>query len=187
MKGQATSGTMHRLLCILGASLLLTGCLSPGEARLPGGTYQLQSPTEGPLIDVWQEVVATDKQGTRKLLAHVLNRPGATRLTLLEPTSLVTMLQCDFDGKRATRSGPLLAERIPAELPLAILQLSLWPEGSARKGLTGDLQITEKGGHRIIWDGDEVFAEIAGQPSGPMVIRLPGYATVIHIREAEQR
>ncbi len=178
---------MHQHLCMLGVSLLLIGCLSPGEARLPGGTYHLQPAADAPLLDEWQEVETTDQRGTRKLLVHVLNRPGMTRLTLLEPASLATLLRCDFDGTAATRSGPLFAENIPAELPLAVLQLSRWPRTSVSRGLSGDLSITDDGVRRTIWSGSEVFAHIEECPDRQTAIQLPGQGTTIRIRKADQR
>jgi hypothetical protein len=110
-----------------------------------------------------------------------------TRLTLLEPASLATLLRCDFDGTAATCSGPLFTENIPAELPLAVLQLSRWPRTSVRRGLSGDLSITDDGVRRTIWSGSKVFAQIDEYPDRQTAIRLPGQGTIIRIRKADQR
>ena len=87
----------------------------------------------------------------------------------------------------ATCSGPLFTENIPAELPLAVLQLSRWPRTSVRRGLSGDLSITDDGVRRTIWSGSKVFAQIDEYPDRQTAIRLPGQGTIIRIRKADQR
>jgi hypothetical protein len=166
--------------------MLLTGCLSPGEARLPGGTYRLRPPAEAPNGEEWQEVTAIDPNGARKFIVHLLNRPDMTRLTILEPSTMVTLLRSSFDGHEVASDGPMTRSKIPAELPLALLQLSSWPGEAVDKGLTGALQMTVTGRKRTLRAGGNVVLEAEGLDDGLRVIRLPNQGVRIEIRTVQQ-
>lgn len=166
--------------------MLLTGCLSPGEARIPGGTYRLRPPAEAPNYEEWQEVTVTDPNGARKFIAHLLNRPDTTRLTILEPSTMMTLLRSSFDGHEVASDGPIIGSKVPAELPLALLQLSSWPREAVDKGLSGGLQMTVKGRRRRLREGENVVLDAEGLDDGSQVIRLPNQGIRIEIRPAQQ-
>jgi len=177
---------MPHFLRILPLCLLLGGCLSPGETRLPGGTYRLQPSADAANLDEWQEVEVVWPEGHRKLLAHALNTPTKTRLTLMDPTTLATVAACTMENGRASLSGPAAMSDLAPELPLAVLQLAIWPQGSVQHGLSGGLRSTTLAGKRVIEDGETTLAEIETQADRSRIIRLPRYGTTIWIRPTPQ-
>lgn len=178
---------MHPSLRILPICMLLIGCLSPGETRLPGGTYQLQPAADAAPLDEWQEIEVTHPQGTQKLLGHLLNTPALTRLTIMDPTSLATLATCTYEHGTATLRGPLTtAQPIAPELPMAILQLTRWPHNSAQRGLSGDLSLTTQGNRRFIKDSHSTLAEVTSLPNRALLIRLPRYETSIKVSPTPQ-
>jgi hypothetical protein len=178
---------MHPSVRILPACVLLVGCLSPGETRLPGGTYQLQPTGDADAINEWQEIEVVHAKGTQKLLAHLLNTTTRTRLTVMDPTSLATLATCTYEHGTATLAGPLAtAQSIPPELPLAILQLTTWPYNSAQRGLSGDLSLTTKGDCRVLKDSHSTLVEVETLPNRTRLIRLPRYETTIKVSPTSQ-
>ncbi len=178
---------MHPSLRILPICMLLIGCLSPGETRLPGGTYQLQPAADAIPLDEWQEIEVVHAKGTQKLLAHVLNTPVLTRLTIMDPTSLATLATCTYEHGTATLRGPLAtAQPIAPELPIAILQLTTWPYNSAQRGLSGDLSLTTKGDCRVLKDSHSTLVEVETLPNSTRLIRLPRYETTIKVSPTSQ-
>jgi hypothetical protein len=178
---------MHPTLCILTFGMLLAGCLSSGETRLPGGTYRLQPAADAAPINEWQEIVLTHPKGQQKLLSHVLNTPTRTRLTILDPTTLTTLASCSYEDGHAQLAGPLATDgSIPAELPLAILQLSEWPNASIYRGLTGGLRLTTLSDRRLLQDDETTIAEIEILPDHVRIIRLPHYGTTIRVTPTRQ-
>jgi hypothetical protein len=165
---------------------MLIGCLSPGETRLPGGTYKLQPSSDGSVLDEWQEIEVTHPKGRQKLLAHVLNTSTKTNLTVLDPSTLATLAVCTYEGGRASLTGPAASSDIPSELPMAILQLTSWPSPSIQRGLSGGLRITTLGDQRVITNGVTALAEIEVQANRSYFIRLPGHATTIKVTPAQQ-
>lgn len=177
---------MPHFLRISPLCLLLVGCLSPGETRLPGGTYRLQPSADAASLDELQEVEITYPKGHRKMLAHVLNTPTKTRLTLMDPTTLATVAACTMENGRTTLIGPAAASDLAPELPLAVLQLAIWPQGSVQRGLSGGLRSSTHAGKRVIDDGDTTLAEFETQADRSRTIHLPRYSTTIRIRPASQ-
>jgi len=169
---------------LLGASLLLSGCLSPGESRLPGGTYQLQPAAAAPQQDTWEEIEVRHPKGHGKFLAHVLNTHEKTRLTILDSVSLATLLSCTYEAGTLTRTGLIPPKDIPDDLPLALLQIAAWPADSVKIGLTGRLGLRTTDRNRVLTEGDEPLALIEEIPPGTRRIRLPRYETTISIRPA---
>lgn len=149
----------HALL--LGATLLLCGCLSPGEARLPGGTYFIQpSEMAGPM-DAWTEIVVSDSTGSKKYLIHVLNTDQKTRLTLIDCASLATLLTCSYEQGQLTRTGLITAQRIPTELPLSLLQIVHWPKESVKAGLRGGLDLVVNNDERRLVRSEDTVAVVS--------------------------
>lgn len=178
---------MHPSLRILASSMLLVGCLAPGETRLPGGTYQLQPAADAERVDEWQEIEVWHPKGHQKLLAHVLNTPARTRLTVMDPTTLATLAACTYENGAASLTGPLAASRdIAPELPLALLQLTTWPQTSAQRGLSGELHLTTDGPRRLLLDGASTLAEISTLPNRERLIHVPRFDLKIKVSPTSQ-
>lgn len=171
---------------LLGASLLLSGCLSPGEARLPGGTYRLQPASSALRMDAWEEIEFQYPDRKGRFLIHVLNTEDKTRLTILDPASMATLLSCTYSDGKLERAGIIPAREIPDELPLALLQISAWPEEAVRSGLTGELRLQRTLGRRILSDAGSAIAVIEEHSEDNRTILLPRFEVTISVRKATQ-
>jgi Protein of unknown function (DUF3261) len=169
---------------LLGASLLLSGCLSSGEARLPGGTYRLQPSSVAPKADTWEEVEFRHPKGQGKFLVHILNTGAKIRLTILDPATMATLLACSYENGELKRSG--IDREIPDALPLALLQIATWPTDAVQAGLTGSLRIVAEPHRRVLEDQRTPVVIIEGMPPGRRTIRLPDYGAVITVQTAPQ-
>lgn len=167
---------------LLGASLLLAGCLTTGEARLPGGTYHLRPPSAAPKTDIWEEVEFQHPKGKDKFLVHILNTAEKTRVTILDPTTMATLVSSTHEAGRLKRTGLIPSREIPDELPIALLQISTWPMDKVRAGLTGHLALEAKPRRRVLLDEGMPIAIIEEEAAGKRTIRLPRHEVLITVR-----
>jgi hypothetical protein len=177
---------LYRAL-LLGATLLVSGCLSPGETRLPGGSYHLQPAGASPSLNKWVEVTVEHQKGREKFLVHALNTEHKTRIALIDPASLATLLSCAAEDGVFTRSGIIPERIVPTELPLCLLQIAEWPKTSVEAGLRGGLVITEKDGVRSILSGDQQVAVISYEDGEVRAVHVPVADVTIRLNRFEAR
>ena len=172
---------------LLGATLLVSGCLSPGETRLPGGSYVLQPPGASPSIDKCVEVTVEHPKGREKYLVHALNTHQITRITLIDPSSLATLLSCAVEHGEFTRTGMIPERFVPTELPLCLLQIAEWPKSSVAAGLRGGLEVAEDGVARSILSGDKRVAVISYEGGEVRSVHVPVASVTIRLQRYEAR
>lgn len=165
-----------------GLAMLLAGCATPGIADLPGGYYQLQPPESADPMETWEEVLVQREGTTRRFISHVRNTRSKTTLTIMDPATMATLISCTQEAGCFSRSGILRPDAISPELPLALLQLVVWPETSARKGLSPDLSLSAMAGVRTLTNGGDAVLIAEDLREGGRRITLPGYATTIRLR-----
>jgi hypothetical protein len=117
---------------------------------------------------------------------HVLNTADKSRITVMDPATMATLLSCAYAGGELSRSGIASAREIPDALPLALLQIATWPADAVQAGLTGDLRLRQEPGRRILADDRRTVAIVEGTAPGKRTIRLPAYDTVITVTPAPQ-
>lgn len=160
-------------LLALVALFLLVGCRSFDEAPLPGGSYHLSTPAEGPLIDEWLTAEVETARGGRHMLIHVSNDAACCRILILEPDSMLTLLDATQRLDRITCTGPLARSLKGWEsLPFALLQIARWPEASTRNGLAHGLRLTRANGKTLVTKGDALTLRIDAEADG-IVLEIP--------------
>lgn len=173
---------MIRAIILIAMTVHMVGCATPGIAMLPGGGYRVQPSDSASPMEFWEEAVVQRNDMSRKYLSHVLNTPEKTTLTIIDPTTMATLISCTQEDGRFKHAGLLRSGEIPPELPLAFLQLVAWPESAARNGLSPDLRLTTTAGVRTLSNGREVILIAEDLREAGRRITLPGYATKIHLR-----
>jgi len=137
-------------------------------------------------MDAWEEIEFQQPEKKGRFLVHVLNTEDKTRLTILDPVSMATLLSCSYSAGKLERAGIIPAREIPDELPLALLQISSWPEEAVRSGLTGDLDLQCTRGRRLLSDAGSAIAIIEERSAGYRTILLPRLEVTISVRKATQ-
>jgi len=147
---------MRHVSPIFIATLLISGCLSHDEARIPGGTYRLQPPADGPWLNGWSVVTSVTDTESLDFILQIKNDGVRLEYALLEPVGMVTLLAGSFDGANVECSGPL-ARSIPSALPLAAIQMIHWPSRSFSTGLDGAIEFSEDSRGRRLNRGREAL------------------------------
>ncbi|MBS0545692.1 MAG: DUF3261 domain-containing protein [Proteobacteria bacterium] len=136
--------------------LALAACGPPDPrcAALPGGgRYCLQPSTALAPFDAQQKVEARLSGRRETMIVELENDAAGMRFAALTPFGH-TLLQASYDNHTAT-AATLPNPRLEPALPLALVQLALWPAAAVRDGLDSLLTLDDSGEHRrILRDGE---------------------------------
>jgi hypothetical protein len=178
---------LFALAITLAALIFTVGCVEQGQGcvRLPtGGQYCLQPTTALAAFDAQQIVEVSVRGHKETIVLEMESDPKGLRLVGLTPFGH-KIIQIGYDN-RATTVQTLPNTQLDPVLLVALLQITLWPADSVRKGLSPQFSLEEHGNIRRILYGKEAMLTInrigTKLPYSKMHLVIPSAEIEIDIR-----
>lgn len=168
----------------VGLAATLAACsASPGNCpRLPEGHYCLQPTTDVPALTLTQSVTVARNGAEDRWLASIEADASSLRYAVLTPFGQ-TLLSGSYDNRNARLTGPAADRGLDPALPIAFVQLALWPATTVRAGLSEGMTMEETPELRRLSHAGKTIFEIAYSGVRPyyrsITLRLPEWDTEI--------
>lgn len=183
MKVLASKAAAHfdslalRAACLLAAIAVLAGCAGSSACpALPlGGYYCLQTTTAMSPFNVTEDLELRRGQQVDRLIIRLEVDDDGLRMAGISPLGQL-VAQAKFDNVSVSASS-MVGARFDPGIILALVQLALWPEDSARNGLPPGWRLRDHDHMRTIERDDEIVLQITREGIPPryakLEIRLP--------------